>query len=94
MTKYRQIERVVARQVRGERILVPLASSEEALDSIYVLNETASFIWEQVGVGRSDEEIVRNLTVEYEVSKDQATEDTRVVLADLLGMGVIEEAGV
>ncbi len=93
MTRYRQSERVVARQVRGEHILVPVASSKEALDSIYVLNETASFIWERVGEGRSGEEIACNLAEEYDVTREEALDDTRAVLCGLLETGTIEVAG-
>lgn len=90
MEKYQQNERVVARQVRGDRILVPMASSEEALDSIYVLNETAAFMWDQMAAACTAAEIASRLGEVYEVGEAQAKIDTDVVLADLLAVKAIE----
>lgn len=90
MEKYQQNERVVARKVRGDRILVPMASSEEALDSIYVLNETASFMWDQMTAACTAAEIVSRLVDAYDVEEAQAKVDTGGVLADLLAVNAIE----
>lgn len=91
MCKYRQSKRVVARQVRGERILVPIADSEEALDSIYILNETASFIWDQIEEEKNIKEIISNLTEEYDVDYARAEVDTGVVLNDLVDVNAAEQ---
>ena len=88
--KYKQNSRVVARQVRGDRILVPMASSEEALDSIYVLNETAAFMWDQMTVACTAAEIASRVIDAYDVGEAQAKVDTGVVLADLLAVKAIE----
>ncbi len=90
MEKYQQNGRVVARQVRGDRILVPMASSEESLDSIYVLNETAAFIWDQMAAACTVAEIASRLGDVYDVEEAQAKVDTEVVLDDLLAVKAIE----
>jgi len=90
MKKYQQNGRVVARQVRGDRILVPMASSEETLDSIYVLNETAAFIWDQMAAVCTAAEIALRLGDAYDVGEAQAKVDTGVVLADLLAVKAVE----
>ena len=83
---------MAAGTVRGERILVPLAASMEDLDSLYVLNETASFIWQGVGRGCSDTEIAAQLAEAYEVSPELALEDTRTVLEDLSRLKAVHAA--
>lgn len=90
MERYKQNGRVVARQVRGDQILVPMASSEEALDSIYVLNETAAFMWDQMAAACTAAEIVARVSDVYDVEEAQAKIDTDVVLADLLAVKAIE----
>lgn len=90
MYKYKQSRRVVARQVRGDQVLVPIADSEEALDSIYILNETASFIWDKTADGSTREEIVSRLVEEYEVTESQAEADTDMVLGDLVEIKAVE----
>jgi len=90
MKKYRQNRSVVARDVRGDRILVPMASSEETLDSIYVLNETAAFMWDQMAGECTAAEIASRLGDAYDVGEAQAKVDTGVVLADLLALKAIE----
>lgn len=91
MFKYQQNSQVVARQVRGDCILVPVVSSEEALDSIYVLNETASFIWAKIAAaGCTRDKIVSQLVEEYEVTESQAEADVDMVLGDLVGIKAVE----
>ncbi len=90
MKRYQQNGRVVARSVRGDRILVPMASSEETLDSIYVLNETAAFMWDQMVAACTAAEIASRLVDAYDVEEEQAKVDTGVVLDDLLALNAVE----
>ena len=43
---YRKDPSIVARQIAGEMILVPIRQNVGDLESIYLLNETALFAWQ------------------------------------------------
>jgi hypothetical protein len=87
---YRKSPRVVERTIRGERVLVPLASSSETLDSLYTLNETAGLIWDLAGAGKSEPQITEALSAQYDVSTSTARADVAAVLSDLIEAGVLQ----
>jgi hypothetical protein len=81
---------IVERKIRSEHILVPIMGSMKALDSIYSLDEVASFIWSRAVEGFAENEIVSRLTVDYEVDEPTAKADTRRVLEELERIGALE----
>lgn len=83
---------VVARRIRGEHVLVPIRRSSTALDSIYTLNETAGFLWEQLAAGLDPESLAQALCARYDVAHATARADVRRVLDDLLAAGAIVPA--
>ena len=45
------------------------------MNSVYTLNETGAFIWEQIDGKRNVEEIINELTNEYDIEKQNAESD-------------------
>ena len=45
------------------------------MNSVYTLNETGAFIWEQIDGKRSVEEIITALTNVYDIDKQNAESD-------------------
>ena len=80
---------VVARRIRGEHVLVPIRRSSAALDSIYTLNATAGFIWEQARSGISASDISHSLAKHFRVEPATATADTARVLQELVTIGAL-----
>lgn len=80
------------RQIRGERILVPIAGSMDKLDSIYSLNEVASFICGKAFEGLSDDAIAAALAEAYSVTPEAAKTDTERVLGELVSIGALVPA--
>ena len=76
--------------VAGEHILVPLASRGADLDSIYNLNSTGTFIWEKIDGERTGSEIASLLAADFQVSQEQAQDDCREFLSQLLEVRAIE----
>ena len=66
---------VVTRKTGNEYVLVPITDNIADMDSVYTLNETGAFIWEQIDGKKSTEEIISAMTEEYEIDKYTATED-------------------
>jgi len=53
------------------------------MNSVYTLNETGAFIWEQIDGKRSVEEIIAMLTVEYDIDKQKAESDVFNFIDDM-----------
>ena len=88
---YVRSDRIVERDIHGENILVPIADSVETLNSIYALNETASYVWKHATKGVSDEEIISRLVSEFNVEEPLARQDTQRILSELVAIGALQE---
>lgn len=86
----RHSTRVVSRMVSGEHILVPLASRGAEIDSIFNLNATGTFIWEQIDGRRTGAEIARLVALDFQVSAEQAIVDCQIFLSQLMEARAIE----
>ena len=74
---------VVTRKTGNEYVLVPITNNIADMDSVYTLNETGAFIWEQINGKKSVHEIINELTNEFEIDDDTATEDVLLFLDDM-----------
>jgi hypothetical protein len=66
---------VVTRKTGNEYVLVPVTNNIADMNSVYTLNETGAFIWEQIDGKRAVEEIISAMTAEYDIDYKTATED-------------------
>lgn len=88
-TIYSKNPDVVSRKIEGETILVPIFSSEEDVDSIYMLNDVAGFIWDQLD-GKTDiSKIIEAITQEYHVSPNKASKDISSFLGQMAKIGTV-----
>jgi hypothetical protein len=67
---------LVTRCVAGETIIVPIKNKVGDLDSIYTLNEVGSTIWELIDGKNSIAQIVKAVHSAYEVTHEEAEQDT------------------
>jgi hypothetical protein len=74
---------VVTRKTGNEYVLVPVTNNIADMNSVYTLNETGAFIWEQIDGKKSVAEIVAALTEEYDIEKDAAEEDVMIFIQDM-----------
>ena len=66
---------VVTRKTGNEYVLVPIANNIADMNSVYTLNETGAFIWEHINGKNNLEEIIGELTTEYEIDFETASKD-------------------
>ena len=66
---------IVTRKTGNEYVLVPITNNIADMNSVYTLNETGAFIWEQIDGKNSVEEIINALTAEYDIDNKTASED-------------------
>lgn len=71
------------RVIDGEVAIIPLASNESQ-DSMIILNQTATRIWEMVNGKNSTEEIIKKILLEYEVAPKEAKTEVDKIIAYLL----------
>jgi hypothetical protein len=66
---------VVTRKTGNEYVLVPVANNIADMNSVFILNETGAFIWEQLDGNRTVGEVIELVVNEYEIDIDSATRD-------------------
>lgn len=84
--------KVVSRVVADEAIVVPIREVSAQPGSVYTFNESGTTIWSMIERGSSAAEVAAYLESEYDISAEQAVEDTRQFLAALVDEGLIEPA--
>ena len=81
--RYLQSEDVVAREIAGEMLLVPIRNNLGDLESIYTLNETGAFLWSRMDGTHTLAEICAAMQAEFEVGEEEAWVDLLEFVAGL-----------
>jgi len=66
---------VVTRKTGKEYVLVPVANNIADMNSVYTLNKTGAFIWEQIDGKKTIENIIGLVTKEYDIDNNSASKD-------------------
>jgi hypothetical protein len=66
---------IVTKKTGSEYVLVPVTNNIADMNSLYTLNETGAFIWEQIDGRRDVEEIIAALTEEFDIDYKSAEAD-------------------
>lgn len=83
----------VTRSIAGEAIVVPIRGQVGDLDSIYNLNDEASFIWTRIDGRTSVRQIIDALIEVFDVAPQVAERDTLQFIGMLKVAGMIERSG-
>ena len=79
----------VTRCMAGETIIVPMKAHVADLDSIYILNEVSTLIWNLIDGGTHLSQITEAISEEYEVTPEEAAKDIADFLNSLQATGLI-----
>jgi hypothetical protein len=86
-------ENVVARDVQGELIIIPITSGVGDLDdAIFTLNETGRAVWGKINGMKSIEDIANELVSEFDAPRDGIEKDVLGLSEELLKRNMISEA--
>ena len=88
---YRRNPDIVYREIAGEFILVPIHHQAGEADSIYVLNETGTRIWELVDGKRTLADIIGMITAEFDVDDKMMADDLLEYIGEMLTAGTLQE---
>jgi Coenzyme PQQ synthesis protein D (PqqD) len=90
--RYQRTEAFVARAIAGETVLVPIRRQIGDLESIYTLNEVATFIWERLATPSTMAEIALALEGTFAGDPAEMRTDLSTFLAEILDLGAITPA--
>lgn len=88
--RFRRREGVAARRIAGESFLIPICGSPVDMESIFVLNPLADFIWERLDGERTLGSIVSEIAEEFDVAAGQARADADQFIGQLLSRRLAE----
>lgn len=90
--RYQRTEAFVARAIGGETVLVPIRRQIGDLESIYTLNEVATFIWERLATPSTMAEIALALEDTFAGDPAEMRTDLSAFLSEILDLGAIRPA--
>lgn len=86
-------EDIVAREIEGELIIVPLAAGiGDVEDELFTMNETGKAIWSKLDGRRSLKKLIQELTGEFEAPPGKIQKDVVGLLKELLNRRMLVEA--
>ena len=90
---FRRAAQVVARDIAGQWLLIPIHGTGADLQKVYLLNETSAAIWRLLEQPRSLDGLVAALQAEYAAPEEAIRQDTGEFIVDLMERGfVVPEA--
>lgn len=66
--------------IGGEKIAVPLGAGENNQTGLIRLNEVGAFLWEKLMEGTTEEDLVQDVTKQYEVGTEKAAGDVKKIV--------------
>jgi hypothetical protein len=89
---YKVSEDVVAREIQGEFIIIPITSGIGDLeDEIFTLNETGRAIWDKIDSQKSLKEVADSLSSEFDTPSDEIEKDVLGLTEELLKRRMLVE---
>lgn len=81
---YVPTENVVAREIEGEVIIVPLvAGIGDTDDELFTLNETGRAIWRKLDGMRSLKQVIEELSAEFDAAEGEIEADVVGIIGEL-----------
>ena len=85
-------EDIVALEIEGEIIIVPLVSGiADMEDELFTLNETGKAIWDKLDGHRSLSQVIEELVAEYQAETGEIDKDVLGLVAELARRRMIIE---
>ncbi|MGB3104198.1 PqqD family protein [Sphingobacterium siyangense] len=83
---------LILRTIGSDHLIVDPSQDMVDLSTVYTLNSSAAWLWEELkGKEFNTDTIVELLVENYEVSKEQAQADAAILLEDFQKQGLLEE---
>jgi hypothetical protein len=90
---YKASNEVVAREIEGELIIVPLTSGIGDMEGeLFTLNETGRAIWDRLDGSRSLRDVAAELREDYDTPVEEIEHDVTGLAQELLNRRILVEA--
>lgn len=90
---YKPSADVVARDVQGEFIIIPITNGIGDLeDEIFTLNATGKAVWDSLDGKKTLREVIKSLEAEFEAGEGEIGKDVLGISAELLRRKMLVEA--
>ena len=90
-TVFARDERVVARRIAGEILLVPVEGELANLQRVFALDGVGQFIWEKIDGARSIGALCDAVEREFEVGSEEAKRDCLAFVSELAKAKLVRE---
>ncbi len=80
----------IMRSIAGKEIILP-SGEELNLNAMISVNDTGKFIWQRLENDTTEDEIIKDILIEYDVSPEDATTYVKSFIEKLRSYGFIEE---
>jgi len=91
--KYLPSKGIVAREIEGELIIVPIMAGIGNLeDELYTLNDTGKAIWKNLGQSKSLKRVIEDISKEFESTPEKIERDVKGFIEELLKRKMLVEA--
>jgi hypothetical protein len=80
---------LMARNIAGETLIVPIRNRVGDLNAIYTLNEVGARVWQMIDATTSATQIVEAISNEYDVTPTEAAVDVAELLDSMEAAGLI-----
>lgn len=80
---------LIKREIAGDTILVPVGKTVYESNGLFALNELGTFIWDLLPRVDTEEEILRAILAEYEVTQEEAARDVAEFLEKLRQLNIL-----
>lgn len=91
MSIFIQKPNIVARQIAGETLLVPISGNLADMQKLFAVQDVGALIWEKLN-GRNDEEqICDAIVTKFDIDKESARKDFLRFIDELQTAGLIEK---
>lgn len=82
---------MILRKICADNILVPFGNSLKDNNGLFMLTESACFLWEHIPECNSVQELAMKLFNEYDVTEEQALSDTEEFIDKLVEFDIIDK---
>ena len=83
-------ETFIARCVGGQHVLMPVGKTATKFSGLVMTNDVGAFIWEHLEEAQDEQALAALIAEEFEVSPEEALEDTRGLTQSMRSAGWIE----
>ncbi len=90
---YKASDDIVVREIQGVVVIVPLVSGiGDTDDELFTLNDTGKAVWDKIDGRRTLNEVIKELTREYDGAADEIRDDVLGIVEELVKRKMLVKA--